>query len=61
MEAAFYEGARLLGAGDVSGARHLFELVTSSGMVNFFEYQMAQEFLHEIPSPGGEVAESRTP
>lgn len=61
VEANFYEGARLLGAGDVAGARHLFELVTGSGMINFFEYQMAQEFLQETVPPGGGVAETRAP
>lgn len=44
-EADFYEGARLLAAGDVTAARHLFGRVLSSQMVGFYEYQMAQELL----------------
>lgn len=56
VEAAFYGGARLLGAGDVAAARRLFESVMESGMINFYEYQMAQELLHEIGPAEGEVA-----
>jgi tetratricopeptide (TPR) repeat protein len=44
-EADFYEGARLLAAGDVAAARHLFVRVLSSQMVGFYEFQMAQELL----------------
>lgn len=57
-EADFYEGARLLGAGDVAGARRLFERVLESHMVSFFEYAMAQELLAQLPEGSGEVAES---
>jgi tetratricopeptide (TPR) repeat protein len=60
-EAAFYEGARRLGSGDVAGARQLFEEVLETGMVNFYEYAMAQELLNELPDPAGEVAEQATP
>ncbi len=44
-EADFYEGARLLGVGDVTGARAMFKRVLDSRMVGFYEYQMAQELL----------------
>lgn len=60
-EAAFYEGARRLGSGDLSGARQLFEEVLETGMVNFYEYAMAQELLDELPDPRGEVAEQAAP
>lgn len=44
-EAAFYEGARRLNAGDVAGARQYFEQVMATRIVNFYEYIMAQELL----------------
>jgi hypothetical protein len=44
-EAHFYEGARLLGAGDEPGARAAFGRVMSEHMVNFYELEMAQELL----------------
>ena len=44
-EADFYEGARLLGTGDLAGARGMFKRVLDSRMVGFYEYQMAQELL----------------
>jgi tetratricopeptide (TPR) repeat protein len=50
-EAHFYEGARLLGAGDTTGARRHFEEVMQSGMVSFYEYAMAQELLASLPRP----------
>ena len=56
-EAAFYEGTRRLGAGDVAGARELFQSVLESGMVSFYEYAMAQELLSALPSAEGTVAE----
>lgn len=56
VEADFYEGARLLGAGDVAGARRLFEAVMESGMINFYEFQMAQELLRDIGPSEGEIA-----
>ncbi|MEQ9082149.1 MAG: tetratricopeptide repeat protein [Sandaracinaceae bacterium] len=56
-EAAFYEGTRRLGAGDVAGARELFQSVLESGMVSFYEYAMAQELLVALPSAEGTVAE----
>lgn len=56
-EAAFYEGTRRLGAGDVPGARELFQSVLESGMVSFYEYAMAQELLGALPSSEGSVAE----
>ena len=57
VEADFYEGARRLAAGDRDGARQLFERVIESGMINFYEYAMAQELLREL-SHGGAVAET---
>ena len=57
LEAAFYEGTRRLGAGDVAGARELFQSVLESGMVSFYEYAMAQELLVALPSAEGTVAE----
>ncbi|MBD3669176.1 MAG: tetratricopeptide repeat protein, partial [Gammaproteobacteria bacterium] len=56
-EAAFYEGTRRLGAGDVAGARELFQSVLESGMVSFYEYAMAQELLSALPSAEGTFAE----
>jgi tetratricopeptide (TPR) repeat protein len=44
-EAYFYEGARRLGAGDLPGARAMFEQVVHTKMVNFYEFAMAQELL----------------
>lgn len=44
-EADFYEGARLLGTGDLAGARAMFKRVIDSRMVGFYEYQMSQELL----------------
>jgi lipoprotein NlpI len=44
-EAYFYEGARRLGAGDLAGAREMFEQVVDTNMVNFYEFAMAQELL----------------
>lgn len=58
-EATFYQGTRQLAAGDVAGARQRFEEVLESGMVNFYEYTMAQELLDLLPNDSGEVAESR--
>ena len=52
-EASFYQGARLLGAGDVEGARERFEQVLDSHMVTFFEYAMAQELLASLPAENG--------
>jgi tetratricopeptide (TPR) repeat protein len=49
-EAHFYEGARLLGTGDVAGARQHFEEVIETNMVSFYEYAMAQELLRELPA-----------
>jgi tetratricopeptide (TPR) repeat protein len=49
-EAHFYAGARLLGAGDVAGARQQFEEVLHTGMVGFYEYAMAQELLSGMSS-----------
>ncbi len=44
-EADFYEAVRRVGAGDLAGARTLLKSVIDSGMVGFYEYQMAQELL----------------
>jgi tetratricopeptide (TPR) repeat protein len=52
-KASFYQGARLLGAGDVQGARERFEQVLESGMVTFFEYSMAQELLAGLRTSTG--------
>ncbi|HJL14898.1 MAG TPA: tetratricopeptide repeat protein [Sandaracinaceae bacterium LLY-WYZ-13_1] len=60
-EAAFYEGARRLGSGDVAGARTLFEEVLETGMVSFYEYAMAQELLRDLPGGDPEVAAEATP
>jgi tetratricopeptide (TPR) repeat protein len=49
-EAHFYEGIRLLGTGDVAGARGHFEQVLETHMVSFYEYAMAQELLREMPA-----------
>jgi tetratricopeptide (TPR) repeat protein len=44
-EATFYEGARRFAAGDLNGAREMFQRVLDSNMVNFYEYAMAQELI----------------
>ncbi len=51
-EAQFYQGARLLAAGDAEGARALFRDVLESGLVGFYEYAMAQELLSAMPASG---------
>jgi len=60
-EAQFYQGARLLAAGDTEGARALFRDVLESGLVGFYEYAMAQELLSAMPASGGalEAAQAR--
>ncbi|HEY8431072.1 MAG TPA: tetratricopeptide repeat protein, partial [Sandaracinaceae bacterium] len=60
-EAAFYQGTRLLGAGDVSGARQLFQQVLETGMVEFYEYQMAQDLLGATVPAREVAADARTP
>jgi tetratricopeptide (TPR) repeat protein len=47
-EAHFYEGVRLLRAGDRAGARAKFEQVLGTHMVNFYEYAMAQELVARV-------------
>ncbi len=42
-EAHFYEGTRLLRAGDQAAAKRQFEVVLESHMVNFYEFIMALE------------------
>ena len=49
-ETAFYGGAKQLLAGDVRGARNLFQQVLATHMVNFYEYVMAQELLAVLPA-----------
>ncbi|NOY94113.1 MAG: tetratricopeptide repeat protein [Deltaproteobacteria bacterium] len=44
-EAYFYEATRRLAAGDSAGGRSFLERVINTGMVSFFEYQMAQALL----------------
>lgn len=56
-EAQFYQGARLLGSGDVEGARALFRQVLETGMVSYYEYVMAQELLRTLPA--GAAAEAQ--
>lgn len=58
VEADFYQGARLLGAGDSDGARRLFERVIESGMVSFYEYAMAQDLLRAMGGGEDGVAEA---
>ena len=55
-EAAFYQGTRLLGAGDIEGARAAFTTVIGTRMVSFYEYAMAQELLRALPALEGESA-----
>ncbi len=50
-EAHFYEGARLLGAGDDAGSRVAFGRVLSGHMVSFYEFELAQELL-ALPAAG---------
>lgn len=46
-EANFYEGTRLLGTNDASGAHARFDAVLATHMVNFYEYALAQELLRQ--------------
>jgi len=46
-EAYFYEATRRLGEGDTEGGRAFLERVINTGMVSFFEYQMAQALLRQ--------------
>jgi lipoprotein NlpI len=55
-EAQFYEGARRLAAGDLAGAREMFEQVLASNMVNFYEFAMAQELIALTNRPAGIAA-----
>lgn len=50
-EALFYEGLRRWDAGDVDGAKVLLRKVIETGMMGFFEYDMAQAYLewNELP------------
>jgi hypothetical protein len=57
-EALFYEGTRLLGAGDREGAVRRFREVIATGMVSFFEHAMAQELLNVLTATD-RVAETR--
>ena len=58
-EAHFYEGTRLLAAGDRDAAFRLFRLVLETQMVNFYEFIMALELIeqeaertaHRAPAP----------
>jgi len=50
-EAHFYEGARLMGQGDMDRARRLFRRVLEMNMVNFFEHEMAQQLVAQGRSP----------
>jgi len=49
-EAYFYQGARLLAQNRADEAKALFKKVIALGMVGFYEYMMAQEFLTLPPS-----------
>jgi tetratricopeptide (TPR) repeat protein len=65
-EAYFYEGTRLLGAGDADGAAALFRQVLDARMVNFYEFAMAQALLQEPPetassTPGAGSRAARRP
>ena len=55
-EAHFYEGTRRLAAGDLAGARALFERVLALGMVSFFEHTMAFQLLAALPAGGASQA-----
>ena len=48
-EADFYQGTRLLAAGQASDAMAAFERVLATRMVNFYEYAMAQDLLGSRP------------
>ena len=60
-EAHFYEGARLLGAGDEPGARTAFGRVMSEHMVNFYELEMAQQLLSRPAAAAPPVAPAASP
>jgi len=55
-EAHFYEGARLLGAGDEAGASAKFQQVLDTQMINFYEFTMAQELLRAGSGAGPTVS-----
>jgi len=48
-EAHFYEAIRLMAVGDASKANRFLRRVLDTGMVNFYEFAMAQELLHSRP------------
>ncbi|MBC8068529.1 MAG: hypothetical protein IAG13_09360, partial [Deltaproteobacteria bacterium] len=50
-EAYFYEALRRWDAGDASAAKALLQKVIATGMMGFFEYEMAQHYLdwNELP------------
>jgi tetratricopeptide (TPR) repeat protein len=53
-EAHFYEALRRWRAGDEAGAKELLRKVIASGMMGFFEYDMAQAYLAWNEVPRGE-------
>lgn len=55
-EAHFYEGARLLGAGDGRAADSKFQQVLDTQMINFYEFTMAQELLRVQGGGGATVS-----
>ena len=50
-EAHFYEGTRLLAAGDSAAAVQLFRRVLETQMVNFYEFIMALELVEQAAQP----------
>ncbi len=60
-EARFYEALRRWHAGDGAAAQALMREVVDSGMMSFFEYEMAQAYLRwgKLPHGGIRIAESK--
>jgi hypothetical protein len=50
-ELLFYEAMRLLAAGDRAGATELWRKVIATGMLGYFEYDMAAHYLRHGPPP----------
>ncbi len=55
-EAHFYAGTRMLGTGDLAGARAQFEQVLTTGMIGDYEFAMAQELLGAIRSDAAQAS-----
>ncbi len=58
-EAHFYEAARLVGQKDTAAAKTLYQKTLETGMVNFYEFTMSRELLHQ-PAASNETSAQAT-